>query len=133
MRQPYTYSLGEFIDKLTIVSKKDLMRLKGARKELNLMMKWMNDSGIDGYFILSVIRIAQANMDIWNQEHELRNASEGDFPLSEVGRRAILIRELNKTRIRYKNEINLIGSETSIEEKIKHLSEETYDRFYSRE
>ena len=130
-RKPFTYSFSELIDKLSIVSKKDLFELKGARRELNTIMKWLNDAGIEGYMILSIIRITQANADIWHLEHDLRNANEGDFPLSEVGRRAIKIREHNKTRVRYMNELNKAVGDKQIMEKIKHLSEEVYDRYYS--
>lgn len=129
-RRAFTYSFAELIDKLSITSKKDLFHLKGARKELDLMMKWLNDLSIDAYVLLSIIRITQANADIWYLEHELRNASEGDFPLSEVGRRSIKIREYNKTRVRYINELNKAVGDTQVMEKVKHLSEEIYDKYY---
>ncbi len=132
MRKPFTYSFAEFMDKLTIVSKKDLCGLPGARDELTTMMEWLHESDINGYLILSIIRITQSNMDIWNLEHELRNASEGTFPLHEAGRRAIMIREFNKTRIRYKNELEQMCGSDSVEEKIKHLSEEIYEKYYGK-
>ena len=131
-RKPFTYTFGELIDKLSIISKKDLFNLPGAKEELDLMMKWMNDLLPEAaYLILSIIRVTQANADVWHLEHELRNAKEGDFPLSEVGRRAIKIREHNKTRVRYINELNSLAGTKSVTEKIQHISEEVYDKFYN--
>lgn len=127
MRKPFIYTFGEFIDKLCIISKKDLCNLPGAKKELVEMLHWCKSAGIDGEWILAIIRVAQSNLTIWDLEHSVRNAAEGSIPLSEVGRRAIMIRNTNKVRIENKN---IIDKGVSVEEKIKHLSEDTYDKFY---
>jgi len=133
MRKDFTYTFGELIDKLTIVSKKDLCNLPGARNELNTIMSWLEKSlGEQAYLLLSIIRVAQSNMDIWNREHKLRNASEGEIPLHIVGKVAIEVREINKTRVRYKNELDTLCGANHVEEKIKHLSEEVYDKYYRR-
>ena len=126
-RQPFQMSFGEFIDRLTIISKKDLCGLLGAQEELKTMMEWCRESGIDGEWLLSIIRVAQCNMDIWHLEHSVRNAAEGSMPLSEVGRRSLMIRNTNKKRIENKN---ILDKGTCVEEKIKHLSEDCYDKFY---
>lgn len=132
MRSAFTYTLGEFIDKLTIVSKKDLCGLPGAKEELSTMMSWLNKKGVDANLVLSIIRIAQTNMDIWHHEHAVRNAAEGSMPLSEVGRRSIMIRNTNKIRVKYKNELDIICKEGQVEEKIHHLAEDMYDKFYDK-
>jgi len=85
-RKPFTYSFSELIDKLSIVSRKDIYGLPGARQELDLIMGWLKDAGIEGYVLLSIIRITQANADIWNKEHEMRNAVVGEMPENVVGR-----------------------------------------------
>jgi hypothetical protein len=127
-RKAFTYTFGEFIDRLCIVSKKAMCRLPGAEHELHQMMAWCVEAGIDGEFLLAIIRVAQCNLSIWDLEHAVRNASEGSIPLAEVGRRAIMIRNTNRTRIESKNILDkYIGA---VEEKIKHLSEDTYDKFY---
>jgi hypothetical protein len=127
MRKPFTMTFGQFIDQLTIVSKKAMCGLPGAQKELDTMLAWCKTSKIDGEFILAIIRVAQCNLTIWDLEHSVRNAAEGSIPLSEVGRRAIMIRNTNKTRIENKN---ILDKRVFVEEKIKHLSEGTYERFY---
>ena len=129
-RKPFTYSFAELIDKLSIVSRKEIYGLPGARAELDLIMKWMNDLGIDAYIILAIIRITQANADIWNKEHEIRNASFGEMPLSVVGKAAEQVREHNKTRVRYMNELSKAVGDSQVQEKIRHLSEEIYDKYY---
>ena len=45
------------------------------------------------------------NAQIWDLESDIRKGKENELGLKEVGRRAILIRELNKKRIAVKNEI----------------------------
>lgn len=130
MRKPFTYTFGEFIDRLCIVSKKAMCGLPGAQNELDEMIDWCVGSEIDGLFLLAIIRIAQCNLTIWDLEHSVRNAAEGSIPLSEVGRRAIMIRNTNKTRIENKN---ILDKGVHVEEKIKHLSEDTYNKFYGKE
>ena len=130
-RKPFTYSFAELIDKLSIVSRKEVYGLEGARKELDLIMKWLEDAGIEAYVLLSIIRITQANADIWNKEHEMRNAAVGEMPLSVVGRIAEQVREHNKTRVRYLNELSKSVGDTQVLEKIRHLSEEVYDKYYT--
>ena len=131
-RKPFTYSFAELIDKLSILSEKDLFNLEGARQELDLIMKWMNDIGIDAYTILSIIRITQANALIWNKEHAMRNAVVGEMPENVVGRIAEQVREYNKTRVRYMNELNKSLGDTQVNEKVRHLSEEIYEKYYQK-
>jgi hypothetical protein len=131
-RRPFTYSFSELIDKLSIVSRKDVYGLPGAREELDTIMEWLNDAGIEAYVILSIIRITQANADIWNKEHEMRNAVVGEMPENVVGRIAEQVREHNKTRVRYMNELNLACGDKQVMEKIRHLSEEIYDKYYKQ-
>lgn len=131
-RPPFTYTFGELIDKLSIISKKDLFELPGARQELDNMMRWLTDKGIDAYLILSIIRLTQANADVWNLEHQLRNAKIGEFPLDKVGAIAIRVREHNKTRVRYMNELDKACGSDHVTEKVNHLSEEIYEKFYKQ-
>jgi hypothetical protein len=129
-RKPFTYSFSELIDKLSIVSRKDVYGLQGAREELDTIMGWLKDAGIDAYTLLSIIRITQANADIWNKEHEMRNAVVGEMPENVVGRIAEQVREHNKTRVRYMNELNKACGDKQVMEKIRHLSEEVYAKYY---
>jgi hypothetical protein len=127
MSKAFTFTFGEFIDRLCIISKKALCNLPGAQMELAAVLKQCKKIGVDGPFLLAIIRLAQANLSIWDLEHSVRNAAEGSIPLAEVGRRAIMIRNTNKVRIEAKNQLD---KGLHVEEKIKHLSESTYDHFY---
>lgn len=131
-RKPFQYSFAELIDKLSITSKKDLYNLPGAREELNTIMKWLADAGIEGYVLLSIIRITQANADIWNKEHAMRNAVVGEMPENVIGRIAEQVREHNKTRVRYMNELNHACGDVQVLEKVRHLSEEIYEKYYKK-
>ena len=99
-------------------------------KELDLIMGWLKDAGIDAYTILSIIRITQANAIIWSKEHEIRNAVVGEMPENVIGRIAEQVREHNKTRVRYINELNVSCGDEQVNEKVRHLSEDIYDKYY---
>lgn len=45
------------------------------------------------------------NGKIWDLEFDIRRGLEGKLGLDEVGRRALQIRDLNRQRIKYKNDI----------------------------
>ena len=60
----------------------------------------------------------------------MRNAVVGDMPENVVGRIAEKVREHNKTRVRYINELNHVCGDKHVVEKIRHLSEEVYDKYY---
>jgi len=45
------------------------------------------------------------NAKIWDLESDIRKGKEGELGLEEVGRRAILIRNLNRERVALKNKI----------------------------
>ncbi len=59
---------------------------------------------------------------IWDLEADLRQGKL-DGALSEVGRRAIKIREHNKLRVEVKNIINLLANEGYQDVKQNHISE----------
>ena len=60
----------------------------------------------------------------------MRNAAVGEMPLSEVWKIAEQVREHNKTRVRYMNELSKAVGDEQVLEKIRHLSEEVYDKYY---
>ena len=127
-RQAFSLTFGQFIDQFSITSKKAMCGLPGAQQELGEMLGWCTEAGIDGEFFLAIIRIAQTNLTIWDLEHSVRNASDGSIPLHEVGRRSIMIRNTNRVRVENKNILD--QKVKHVEEKMKHLSEDTYEKFY---
>ena len=64
------------------------------------------------------------NMKIWNLESEIRECKEEELGLEEIGRRALMIRDLNRERIALKNELNRLHDNENYfkEVKVKHVS-----------
>ena len=128
MKSPRTgieMSLGDIVDRLTILSRKIFFGEEGAYKEHTYLTEGISRLKIplSGALLATIIRIAQINIEIWNLENEIRNDTEDKMDNAEVGRRAKLIRDYNKKRIEYKNEINRITERGFREFKIKHRSQ----------
>lgn len=52
-----------------------------------------------------VEQLYEINGMIWDVEAEIRNGQENEMELAEIGRRAIVIRNLNRKRLSIKNKI----------------------------
>ena len=70
-----------------------------------------------------VTKLLDVNGRIWDLESDIRKGKENELGLDEVGRRAIAIRELNKTRVSYKNELVKLYKEGFEDIKMNHASE----------
>ena len=118
-------SLGDVIDRLTILSRKIYFGEEGAYREHTYLTEGVDRLGIrlTGALLAAIIRINQMNIEIWNLENEIRNDTENRMDNAEIGRRAKLIRDHNKKRIEYKNEINRITEMGFREFKTKHRSQ----------
>ena len=128
MRTPHTkieMSLGDCIDRLTILTRKIFYGEEGAYKEHTYLTEGMDKLGIrlSGALLAAIIRLTQMNIEVWNLENEIRNDTEDKMDNAEVGRRAKMIRDYNKKRIEYKNEINRITEMGFREFKIRHRSQ----------
>jgi len=116
-----TYNLGDLIDRLSILTRKIYFGDDNSISEHRHLERALTAFGINGKLITNTIRITQANIEIWNLEHEIRNGGEGNLGLEEVGKRALKIRDINRKRISYKNNITAIDKGFS-ETKINHRS-----------
>lgn len=122
--EPLIYNVGDLVDRLSILTRKIYFGEEIAISEHRYLEQQIIAAGLPGKLITNVIRVTQTNIEIWNLEHEMRKHAEGGapFPLEEVGRRAIKIRDINRKRIEYKNLINdLVGNQFR-ETKVNHLS-----------
>jgi hypothetical protein len=117
--------MGDIIDRLTILSRKIFFGEEGAYKEHTYLTEGIDhlDIKLSGALLAAIIRINQMNIEIWNLENEIRNDTENKMDDAEIGRRAKLIRDYNKKRIEYKNEINRITEMGFREFKTKHRSQ----------
>lgn len=96
---------------------------KSEIEELELEIekyKSNDNSCIDSY----IEKLIDVNGKIWDLESDIRKGKEGELGLEEVGRRAIAIRELNKKRVGYKNDIVEIYKEGYKDIKMNHASED---------
>jgi len=100
--------LAELLDRLVIVKLK-MERVSGSEKEkeYEFYKKELELYKKKGFKIKDewLEELYKVNGKIWDLESDIRKGKEELLGLEEVGRRAIAIRDLNKIRIRIKNEI----------------------------
>lgn len=123
-----TYSLGDIIDKLSILSRKIYFNDEQSISEHRFLERGLAMYGINGKLITNAIRLTQMNIEIWNLEHEMRMSQKKDTEYTQeeyanIGKKAVKIREANKKRIEYKNLLNQLTKQGFQETKIKHASE----------
>jgi len=118
-------SLGDVIDRVTILSRKIFFGEEGAYKEFEYLTEGVDGLNIklSGAMLACIIRLNTMNIEIWNLENEMRNDTQNAMSDAEVGRRAKLIRDYNKKRVEYKNEVNRLTEMGFREFKIKHRSQ----------
>jgi len=116
------YPLSEIIDRLSILTLKSVRLPANERVALERgrFVVASTEFGVDGQTLWQWLQEqTEINGRIWDLEAELRQG----LGLEEIGRRAIQIRELNRERIRRKNEIARKMGEFE-ETKVDHVSEE---------
>jgi hypothetical protein len=113
-------AIGDIVDRYTICRlKSERGKIDNSNEMCDLLNELKNYEGIQSY----VDRLYKLHGEIWNLEKDIRSENEAILGLEEVGRRAILLRDMNKIRINIKNEINSTYNEGYIEVKIDHGSE----------
>ena len=126
-------SLGDTLDKLTTLTRKVYFGEEDAIEEMNYLIDCLDKMNLGKYtlrlgkFLVTVIRLGQINIEVWNRENSLRRAPQGELPSGMtwegVGKVAAEIRDLNRKRIHYKNELNRMTKLGFREFKVKHLSQ----------
>ena len=115
-------SIGDMVDRYTICKLKSERTEIDNSKELQVLWNGIVDyDGITPY----IDKLYKLHGEIWDLESDIRKGNEDVLGLEEVGRRAIVLRDMNKIRIRIKNEINSVYGEGFVELKINHGSEVT--------
>ncbi len=118
--------LAEVLDRLSILKLKiERINEPHLKKELNVFNEAIQKFKNKGIKIKDnwLNDLYKINAKIWDLEADIRKGKENELGLEEVGRRAILIRNLNKERVSIKNKII---EETGIgfkDVKINHASE----------
>jgi hypothetical protein len=120
MKKP-TYSLGDVMDKLSILTMKVYFGDEASISEHRYLTQSLSAFGVNGKVVVNVMRLMLMNRMIWELENTLRNGGESTYTLEEIGERAIEIRNFNKKRIEYKNLLNEISHDFK-EVKVLHRS-----------
>jgi hypothetical protein len=113
-------SIGEMIDRYSICKlKSERGNLDNTKEMCDLLNEISTYEGTEIY----LNQLYELHGKIWDLESDIRSGNENILGLEEVGRRAILLRDMNKIRIGIKNEINSKYNEGYVEIKVNHGSE----------
>jgi hypothetical protein len=116
--------IGEILDRYSIAVLKKERANADNEIELNDLSQEIEEyKQKDSEFINHKInQLIEINGMIWDLESDIRKGKEGELGLEEVGRRAIKIREFNKIRVGYKNDVVEVFGEGYKDIKMNHAS-----------
>jgi hypothetical protein len=116
--------IGEILDRYSIaVLKKERANADNDIELIDLLKEIEDYRQKDSEFINHKInQLIEINGMIWDLESDIRKGREGELGLEEVGRRAIKIREFNKIRVGYKNDVVEVFGEGYKDIKMNHAS-----------
>jgi len=99
-------SLGDAIDRVSILSRKIAFGEEGAYKEFIYLTEKINKLklSLSGALLASIIRLAYQNFEVWNRENAFRRGE--DMSAEAVRDMMIEIRKFNSKRVNEINEIN---------------------------
>lgn len=127
MPSPVIMPIAEVCDRLTIAVLK-LERLGSDQIDLDLLSRQIvyYRKGLDyskPEMVKLVAELHTINGLMWDAEHEIRKGLDDNLGLEEIGRRALLIRDLNRKRIKIKNDITVLCNQPEfVDCKMNHAS-----------
>ena len=106
---PIPMPMSELCDRLTISMLK-LKRLTAEEADHVALQQQIDyyNRGIDttDWQLLQLLaELVEVNGQIWDAEHSIRKGLDDHSPMDEIGRRALVIRDINMRRIAIKNRI----------------------------
>lgn len=115
-------SIGDIIDRLTILSRKLFFGEEGAYMEHTALTRGIDKLNLklSGALLACIIRIAQMNFEVWNRENAFRRGE--DMSAEDVKKMMIEVRKFNSKRVEYKNELNRLTEMGWREFKVQHRS-----------
>lgn len=106
-------TLGDLADKLSIALRKQrIIPNSVTESEIedivqSIFVKWGSlDNKVEQLFIRDLVRLCDINYHIWHLEAVIRNSEENELSDEFVGKRAKIIRDLNKQRVGIRDRIN---------------------------
>ena len=125
--KPIAMPISELCDRLTIAQLKkerlsdEEINKAGLQKQIEYY-----ESGVDmdrPKLVSLVLDLHKINGQMWDAEYAIRKGLDDDLGLEEVGRRAIRIRDLNRTRVAIKNQIAELTGQSEFKDcKMNHIS-----------
>ena len=109
MAKPIITPIPEVADRYTIAILK-IERLDHTEIDTNDMQRQIDyyKEGLDledSKLAKLVDDLYEINGKMWDAEHSIRKGQDGSLGLEEIGKRAIKIRDLNRIRMKVKNDI----------------------------
>lgn len=115
-------SLGDAIDRVTILTRKIFFGEEGAYKEFIYLTEGIDkiDLKLSGALLACIIRLSMMNFEVWIRENGFRKGEVMDA--ETVKKMMIEVRNFNSKRYENKNEINRLTEMGFREFKIQHRS-----------
>lgn len=115
-------SLGDAIDRITILTRKIQFGEEGAFKEHTYLTEAISQLNVklSGAFLAAIIRLSYMNFEVWNLENQFRRGE--DLTPEAVKQMMIKVRDFNSKRVEARNEINRITEMGFREFKVQHRS-----------
>jgi hypothetical protein len=111
--------MPDLCDRFSII----LLKLQRAKTDMVIKEYGFLANAVPIRWTRHVDALVDVNGRIWDLEAQIRSGREGELGLEEVGKRALMIRDLNAERISIKNEIAELSGEGFPEVKKDHASE----------
>jgi hypothetical protein len=125
--QPIAMPICELCDRLTIAKLK-LMRLPENEIDKTLLQKQIDyyETGLDDNvqeLKKMISDLFEINGKMWDAEYAIRKGLDEDLGLEEIGKRALIIRDLNRERVAIKNQITRLAQQPEfLDCKMNHAS-----------
>ena len=115
-------SLGDAIDKVSILTRKIFFGEEGAYKEFVYLTEGIDrlNLKLSGALLACIIRLSMMNFEVWIRENSFRKGEA--ISAEEVKKMMIEVRNFNSKRYNEKNEINRLTEMGFREFKIQHRS-----------
>ena len=125
--KPIAMPICELCDRLTIAQLKR-ERLPDEEIDKDKLQKQIEyyETGVDmgrPKLVSLILDLHDINGQMWDAEYEIRKGLDDNLGLKEIGRRALKIRDLNRSRVAIKNQITeLVGQPEFADCKMNHAS-----------
>lgn len=109
MTTPVPMPMSELCDRLTIARLKQQRLNTEQADQQDLLAQieyYLKGIEVSDFKLGDLIQqLEKLNGKIWDAEHNIRRGLDDDVPMEEIGRRALVIRDINMKRIAVKNQI----------------------------